>query len=84
MKLVKQIGLIALGGVIGVLATASIRAQAQSAYAPPRLVFHQVTTSQNKPAYIVKDTKSSGCWLSLGDALSPAPEYLCNNDMMSR
>jgi hypothetical protein len=84
MKLAKQIGLVVLGAVIGALATTSIRAQAQPPSAPPRLVFHQVTTSQKSAAYIVKDTKSSGCWLSVAGALAQAPEYLCYNDALSR
>ena len=90
MKVIKAIGLISIGVVLGFVVGLGMRpARAeQTPGAGTRLVITQVggaQTPSNVPGqalYFIKDTKSGGCWLgsagvSGGLALTPAPKEAC-------
>ena len=87
MVLVKRIGWILVGVVIGALTSNLMAATRQVQDQPAsRLVVFGESRVGLRAAYLVKDTKSDGCWLTIGSsspaepvALAPAPPSACYN-----
>jgi hypothetical protein len=82
MALVKRIGLILAGVVIGVLLTTSTQARFQLPEPrQARLVQVAGNVVGGRTATIVRDTKSDGCWLLIstsdGVAIVTAPPAAC-------
>ena len=84
MTIVKRIGWILVGLLIGILASGSVRALGTAQDRPQqRLVSSGGGTMSQSNAYFIKDTKTGACWLTvrsrddISSALAPAPTEAC-------
>jgi len=86
MAMVKRIGWVVLGVLIGALSSSALVATKQLPEPPtPRLAAFGRSSIGNRTATLIKDTKSDACWLLIsasaadgGMALAPAPNYACS------
>jgi len=85
MRRARQIGLVLVGVVIGILLTGSIRASHSQSDTRSRLSFIDAGTNSNKRSMLtfIKDSKSGGCWLGVDSreqgiiSLAVAPALAC-------
>jgi len=87
MTVVKRIGWVFLGVLIGALSTSALVATKQLPEPPtPRLAaFGRTSIGSSRTATLIKDTKTDACWLLVSApsadgalALAPAPNYACS------
>lgn len=87
MAVVKRIGWVLLGVLIGAFSTSALVATKQLPEVPtPRLAaFGRTSIGGSRTATLIRDTKSAGCWLLIaapgadgGMVLAPAPESACS------
>ena len=82
MALIKRLGWVIGGMLIGALVTTSIQARVQLPEPrQARLVQVAGNVVAGRTAFLMKDTKSEGCWLVInssdGVAIAPAPASTC-------
>jgi hypothetical protein len=84
MRFARQIGLVLIGVVIGILLTGSIRASQSQSDTRSRLTFIEAgTNSKMSMLTFIKDSKSGGCWLGVDSreqgiiSLAVAPALAC-------
>ena len=85
MTMVKRIGWVFVGVLIGGITTGSVAARRMPQERPsPRLIMlPTVPLSQGGPGYFIKDTKTGACWLmirsrdDMSGTMAPAPAASC-------
>ena len=84
MRRARQIGLVLIGVVIGILLTGSIRASQSQSDTRSRLSFIDAGTNNKRSMLtFIKDSKSGGCWLGVDSreqgiiSLAVAPALAC-------
>lgn len=79
MSIMKRVGWMIIGMVVGVLLTTSVSAVKQRT--PDTRLRLTVVSTDLGTATFVKDTKSAGCWLvfsrDVGTAIAQAPPEAC-------
>ena len=85
MPIVKRIGWLLAGAIIGAIAVSTLTAAQLPPLHPDRrlLSLHNAGTVDGGSAYFIKDTKTGACWLTvrfrddIGGSLAPAPPASC-------
>jgi|SoiMethySBSTD1v2_1073268.scaffolds.fasta_scaffold817651_2 hypothetical protein len=85
MPIVKRIGWLLVGAIIGAIAVSTLTAaQLPPLHSERRLIsLHNAGTIDSGSAYFIKDTKTGACWLTVrfrndnGGSLAPAPSASC-------
>jgi hypothetical protein len=85
MPIVKRIGWLLVGAIIGAIAVSTLAAAQLPPLHPERrlISLHNAGTTDSGSAYFIKDTKTGACWLTVrfrddsGGSLAPAPAASC-------
>lgn len=85
MPIVKRIGWLLVGAMIGAIAVSTLTAaQLPPLHSERRLItLRNAGTTDGGSAYFIKDTKTGACWLTIrfrddtGGSLAPAPMASC-------
>jgi len=85
MPIVKRIGWLLVGAIIGAIAASTLTAaQLPALHSERRLIsLHSAGTTDGGSAYFIKDAKTGACWLTIrfrddsGGSLAPAPAASC-------